>query len=112
MGIYSHFVKGWLNITGAVHKPIPEHIKRPIHGLNCERREVSGTRFWSLMEELCGTAENMFTNCYVHNYCPLCFMTQSGKNVTPADLKVADRKLVEQYCDIALITVVELLQVR
>ena len=64
------------------------------------------------MEKLCGTTENMFTSCYVHNYCPLCFMTQSGKNVTPADLKVADRKLVEQYCDIALITVVELLQVR
>ena len=39
-------------------------------------------------------------------------MTQSGKNITPADLKAADRKLVEQYCDVALLNSIELLQVR
>jgi len=39
-------------------------------------------------------------------------MTKSGKNITPADLKAADRKLVEQYCDAALLNALELLQVR
>ena len=39
-------------------------------------------------------------------------MTQSGKNITPADLKAAERKLVEQHCDAALLNTIELLQVR
>jgi len=105
-------VKEWLNIKGNVHKPVNEHPKRPITGLSCDRREVSGTRFWGLMEELCGTPDKYFTNCYVHNYCPFCFMTKTGKNVTPADLKAVDKKLIEKYCDAALLSVIELLQVK
>lgn len=41
------------------------------------------------MEELSGAnAEHFFRNCYVHNLCPLAFFTASGRNLTPAELKV------------------------
>ena len=102
-------VKDWLRISGHVDKPHPEHPKRPIKGLECSRREVSGTRFWSLFKELCEEPTNFFRNCYVLNYCPLCFMADSGKNITPAVLKVGERRQLEEVCDRALVRVVELL---
>ena len=33
-------VKNWLQISGAVYKPNPEHPKRPIWGFDCTRSEV------------------------------------------------------------------------
>ena len=109
-GDVSH-VKDWLRITGTVHKPAHEHPKRPILGLESTRNEVSGTRFWNLMKKLAKTPENFFRNCYVHNYCPLCFMTESGKNVTPSSLKVAQKEPLQSLCDRSLVEVVTALKV-
>ena len=104
-------MNGWLEISGDVRKPVPEHPKRPILGLATSRNEVSGTRFWGLMKELCSTPQTFFTNCYVHNYCPLCFMTASGKNVTPPSMKLSCKDQLEAACDSSLLQVLELLQI-
>ena len=105
------FARDWLKISGHVGKPPQEHPKRIIHGLDCPRSEVSGTRFWTLMESLCGTPEVFFRNCFVHNYCPLCFMASSGKNVTPPEMKVHERGQIQEVCDRSLLETVKVLGV-
>ena len=104
-------VKEWLGITGDVSSPANEHPKRVIQGLNCTKNEVSGTRFWNLMRELCSSPEVFFKNCYVHNYCPLCFMAASGKNITPPMLRTLERRHLEEICNESLFEVINLLEV-
>lgn len=105
------FSREWLRIRGRVGKLPREHPKRPIDGLDCPKNEISGTRFWGLMQTLCGEPQVFFRNCYVHNYCPLCFMMASGKNVTPPTLQRAEREALEGACDRALAEVIDLLEV-
>lgn len=104
-------VKEWLEVKGEVGKPSEEHPNRVIQGLACTRTEVSGSRFWALFKQLCGTPQAFFKNCYVHNYCPLCFMGKSGKNITPPQLKVAEKSRLQSTCDKALLDVIRLLEV-
>lgn len=104
-------VKEWLGIAGDVSSPANEHPKRAIQGLSCTKNEVSGTRFWNLMRELCSNPEVFFKNCYVHNYCPLCFMAASGKNITPPMLRTLERRHLEEICNESLIEVIDLLGV-
>ena len=103
--------RGWLGITGEVEKPRKEHPKRLILGLSGTRQEVSGGRFWGLFQDLCGEPQTFFADCFVHNYCPLCFMASTGKNVTPPQLKVAERNALQEVCDRYLVMAVELLGV-
>ena len=105
-------VKEWLKIEGVVQKPPHEHPKRLVAGLDCKRREVSGMRFWTLFDRLCSSPEQFFKHCYVHNYCPLSFMEESGKNVTPPTMKGDARAQLEAACDRALSEVVLLFQPR
>ena len=107
----SKSVREWLQISGTVTKPTTEHPKRPIQGLDLAKIEVSGSRFWGLMQSLCGEPDVFFRNCYVHNYCPLCFMAASGKNITPPMLKVGERGPLQEICDRFLVEVVRLLEV-
>lgn len=87
-------VRDWMKLSGSVKKPEGEIVARPVTGLLCDRSEQSGQRFWGLMQDICGDqAENFFQNCFVHNLCPLAFFHTSGRNITPAELKVA--KLVK-----------------
>ena len=104
-------VTEFLSVTGDVEKPAQEHPNRPISGLHCTKKEVSGTRFWGLVKDLCGCPEQFFKSCFVHNYCPLCFMTKTGKNVTPPMLKGDLKTSLQQLCDQSLLEVIELLQV-
>ena len=41
-------VRDWLKISSTINRPATEHPKRPIHGLDCKRSEVSGRRLWKL----------------------------------------------------------------
>ena len=107
----SKSVREWLHISGTVAKPTTEHPKRPIQGLGLAKIEVSGSRFWGLMQSLCGEPDVFFRNCYVHNYCPLCFMATSGKNITPPTLKAGERSPLQEICDRFLVEVVRLLEV-
>lgn len=102
-------VRDWFGITGEVGHPPNEHPKRPITGLACTRREVSGARFWDFFQELCGEPHNFFRHCFVHNLCPLLFMAESGKNLTPPELRVDERNALLALCDIALCQAVEAL---
>ena len=107
-------VRDWLLIHGPVRQPGRLHPKRPILGFDCTRSEVSGSRLWGLVQELCGSEgpDRFFAHCFVHNYCPLVFMTgPSGRNVTPPSLTCkAELRELEAACDGHLRRVAALLQ--
>lgn len=82
-------VRDWLKISGTVNKPEEEVAARPVLGFDCNKSEQSGQRFWSLIQDVCAnTPANFFSNCFVYNYCPLAFFQSSGRNITPAEIKV------------------------
>ena len=79
-------VRDWMGIDEPVARPDPEHPKRLIEGFQCARSEVSGRRLWGLFAERFGDAAAFFKEHFVLNYCPLVFMADSGKNITPDKL--------------------------
>uniref|UniRef100_T1IWC8 Uracil-DNA glycosylase-like domain-containing protein n=1 Tax=Strigamia maritima TaxID=126957 RepID=T1IWC8_STRMM len=107
-----NMVRDWLGIYGYVGKPPREHPNRPITGFGCHRSEVSGQRFWGFFQDLCKTPDNFFRYAFVQNYCPLVFVKDSGKNVTPNDLPLANRKQVQDICDRSIVDMIRLLQVK
>lgn len=82
-------VSNWLKISGSVDKPPKEHPDRKVTGFQCTRSEVSGKRFWGLLQNICVIPENFFQDAYVHNYCPLALMDTKARNITPAELTKA-----------------------
>ena len=105
-------VRDWLGISGPVGKPEPEHPKRPVEGMDCPRREVSGSRLWGLMRDRFGTPEAFFARHAVLPYCPAMWMKDSGANVPPNVLRAADRRPLEAVCDRYLAEVVDVLRPR
>jgi single-strand selective monofunctional uracil DNA glycosylase len=103
-------VKDWLEIETVVSKPESEHQKRPVEGFNCGRSEVSGKRLWALMKDRFGTPEAFFKENYVANYCPVSFMTETGKNFTPDKLPKEQQNALFEVCDTHLREVVEILE--
>ena len=103
-------VRDWMGLRGEVSKPSPEHEKRPIEGLNCQKSEVSGRRLWGLFAERFESAEVFFEDHFVANYCPLVFMEESGRNRTPDKLPSEERKDLEKVCDQHLRALVEILE--
>lgn len=95
-------VRDWLGIRDGIKPPVDQHPKRPILGLACKRSEVSGRRIWGLAQELFGTPEKFFRRFMILNYCPLCFMEESGKNLTPDKLPAREREPLFAACDGAL----------
>ena len=102
-------VRGWLQIDGAIGHPEREHPKRPVEGWNCRRSEVSGERLWGLFKARFGKPENFFKRHYVANYCPLVFMEESARNLTPDKLPLRLRCPLEEQCDQHLDRVIEAL---
>lgn len=103
-------VRDWMKIETAIGHPAIENPKRPVEGFACTRSEVSGRRLWGLMAERFGEAENFFKDFFVINYCPLVFMEEGGKNVTPDKLKAAEKEKLFSACDIHLRKALEILQ--
>jgi single-strand selective monofunctional uracil DNA glycosylase len=103
-------VRDWMGLRGEVSKPNPEHTKRPVEGLNCQKSEVSGRRLWGLFAERFESAEAFFEDHFVANYCPLVFMEDSGRNRTPDKLTSEERKNLEKVCDQHLRELVEILE--
>lgn len=95
-------VKDFLGVTGRVGKPEPEHPKRPISGFDCTRSEVSGTRLWGFAHSHFQTAERFCKDFFVVNYCPLVFMDEGGKNLTPDKLPKVEQQPLFEACDEAL----------
>ena len=106
-------VRDWLGLgrgeEGAVKRPAREHAKRPIEGFACRRREVSGTRFWGWAAARWQTPERFFQRFFVWNYCPLVFMDEGGRNITPDKLPADERAGLAAACDRALIAIVDAL---
>ena len=105
-------VRDWLRIDAPVARPSTEHPKRPVDGFQCARSEVSGTRLWGWAHERFGTPERFFARFFVANYCPLCFMESSGRNLTPDKLPARERESLFAACDHALRQLVDVLQPR
>ena len=103
-------VRDWMGLRGEVEKPEPEHPKRPVEGLACDKSEVSGRRLWGLFAERFGKAEDFFEDHFVANYCPLVFMEEGGKNRTPDKLPASETKPLEEACDVHLARVVDILE--
>ena len=95
-------VRNWLGIRKPVAAPPDMHPKRPVQGFDCPRREVSGRRLWGWARDRFQTPERFFSRFWVANYCPLLFMEASGKNRTPNQLRVAQRRPLLALCDQAL----------
>jgi single-strand selective monofunctional uracil DNA glycosylase len=92
-------VRDWLGINAKITKPNPEHPKRPIEGLACSRSEVSGRRLWGLFSDAFESADAFFESHFVTNYCPLVFMEESARNVTPDKLPKAKLETLSKVCD-------------
>ncbi|MBX2796626.1 MAG: single-stranded DNA-binding protein [Myxococcales bacterium] len=104
--------RDWLGIEGVVGKPAQEHPKRPVLGFALERSEVSGARLWGWARQRYGTPEAFFETFMIINYCPLLFLAQTGRNLTPDKVKAQERAPLLQACDTALRAVVEVLAPR
>lgn len=103
-------VKDWLQIDEVIGKPANEHPKRLIEGLACQRSEVSGRRLWGLFAERFGSPEAFMSEHFVVNYCPLVFMEESARNITPDKLPAALRQPLEAVCDRHLAQAISVLQ--
>ncbi|MDX1643009.1 MAG: single-stranded DNA-binding protein [Thermoanaerobaculia bacterium] len=95
-------VRDWLGIDDGVDPPQDQHPKRPIEGFDCSRSEVSGRRLWGWVADRYGEPGRFFERHFVANYCPLAFLEESGRNLTPDRLRVAERKPLLAICDRAL----------
>ena len=101
-------VREWLEIDAAVRRPKADRPKRPIEGFACTRSEVSGRRLWGLFRERFETPERFFAEHFVANYCPLVFMSETGKNHTPDKLPAAEREPLDAACDTHLVKLLEI----
>jgi single-strand selective monofunctional uracil DNA glycosylase len=99
-------VRDWLKISGPVSCPERFHPKRPVQGFECPRSEVSGRRLWGLFAERFGTAAKFFKDHFVLNYCPLAFVDEGGRNLTPDKFPVAETAPLFAACDMHLQAVV------
>ena len=105
-------VREWLGISGHVRKPAGGHPRVPVSGFDCPRSEVSGRRLWGFFRETFGTAELFSRENFVSNYCPLMFLDEAGRNVTPDRISRHDQAALFEVCDRFLLTVIDLLQPR
>jgi len=94
--------RDWLQLEAKVDRPPLEHPKRPIQGFACTRSEVSGRRLWGLAQDFFDTPDTFAAQFCVLNYCPLVFMQESGKNLTPDKLPASARDPLFEMCDEAL----------
>jgi single-strand selective monofunctional uracil DNA glycosylase len=105
-------VRDWMGIVERVDTPAVQHPRRPILGLAHPRSEVSGARLWGWARARFGSAEVFFANLFVVNYCPLVFLEESGRNVTPDKLPAGERAVLFDACDRALRRAVDALAPR
>ncbi|MDR2876985.1 MAG: single-stranded DNA-binding protein [Chromatiales bacterium] len=103
-------VRDWLGIEAPVSHPPCEHPKRPVTGFACTRSEVSGRRLWGFFRKEYGTPNAFFADHFVVNYCPLVFMDESGRNLTPDKLPKPERAALQDACDEHLRAVIDILQ--
>jgi len=102
-----HAVRDWMQIHAPVGTPRKMHPKRPVMGFSCTKSEVSGKRLWGWAQNTFQTPQRFFRRFFVGNYCPLLFIDKSGRNRTPDQICAAERKPLQEICDLALRRTVE-----
>jgi single-strand selective monofunctional uracil DNA glycosylase len=105
-------VSEWLKISGRIAAPRDTHPRLPVRGLATQRSEVSGRRLWGLMREHYGTAEELSRDVFVANYCPLLFLDEAGRNLTPDKIARQDRAGLHAVCNRFLLLLLETMQPR
>ena len=105
-------VRDWMKIKSNQGTPEKTHPKRPVEGFHCKRSEVSGKRLWGWAQNTFGTPERFFNRFFVANYCPLMFLEETGRNRTPNQIPISERKPLLSPCDQALRETVHYLQPR
>ena len=100
-------VRNWMKIQAPVGSPEKTHPKRPVLGFACTKREVSGQRLWGWAQKTYDTPGRFFKRFFVANYCPLIFIETSGRNRTPDQIRVAERRPLLEICDRALNRTIE-----
>ena len=103
-------VRDWMGITAPVTAPKRTHPKRPVEGFDCSRSEVSGRRLWGLFAQRFGKPERFFEEHFVVNYCPLAFLDEGGRNLTPDKFSASVGGKLLAACDEHLRRVVETLK--
>lgn len=92
-------VRNWMGIETDIGQPDPVHPKRPVEGFACTRSEVSGRRFWGMMAERYPKPEDFFADHFVLNFCPLVWMADTGRNITPDKITRDEMTAVYAACD-------------
>ena len=93
-------VRNWLGINGKIGQPEDMHARRPVLGWSCNRVEVSGTRLWSLLKHLYGTAATMAKELVVLNYCPLLLLAATSTSCRNLPLnKATNTRHLLAACD-------------
>lgn len=103
-------VSEWMGIDGTVGHPPREHPARPVLGFQCKRSEVSGARLWGAIRKKNPDPETFFAHHLVLNTCPLLFLEESGRNLTPDKLPAAERAHVQAACDAYLLRAFSVLE--
>ncbi len=103
-------VRDWLGIHGPVKAPSGGHQRVAVKGFDCPRREVSGMRLWGFLREEFRSPEAMARELFVSNYCPLMFLDEDGRNVTPDRIGRADQPDLFAACDRFLLEVLDALK--
>jgi len=103
-------VRDWLGISGKVRAPGQGHPRVPVRGFDCARSEVSGRRLWGFFREVYGSAEKFARDNFVSNYCPLLFLDDAGRNLTPDRISRRDQAALFAVCDRFLSVVIDALQ--
>lgn len=103
-------VREWLGIEASIGRPEREHPKRPIQGFSCTRSEVSGRRMWGLFASRSETPKAFFSEHFVANYCPLVFMDDGARNLTPDKLPASETQELHAACDRHLARMIEILR--
>ena len=107
-------VRDLLEIKGLeVLQPKNIHPKRPVTGLDWHKEEVSGTRIWNVLEEYYGSMEEIFSNVFIVNHCPLMlFNGERGTNITPDKISGDVVKKLLHICDQHLVQVVKIMRIK
>jgi single-strand selective monofunctional uracil DNA glycosylase len=92
-------VRDWMGVVAPVTATERAHPRRPVEGFACSRSEVSGRRLWGLFAERFGAVEKFFAAHFVVNYCPLAFLDEGGRNVTPDKLPAVATSRLYSACD-------------
>ncbi|MDD3164085.1 MAG: single-stranded DNA-binding protein [Sphaerochaetaceae bacterium] len=94
-------VRDYLHICNPVDHPAIEHPARQILGFDCPRTEVSGLRFWGLVQSRFPDCMDFFKDFCVMNYCPLAFLDKgrTARNITPDKLAASEQRALSDLCD-------------